>query len=80
MVVSKSRGLRVDGLGFFLISAEERTSKMRGARGMYDPVARERRRSDRIKKKRRGKYCAVGISLDWELVVFTARSVLVGHT
>jgi hypothetical protein len=34
METLKSRGLRVEGLGFFLISVEERTSKRRGAMGM----------------------------------------------
>jgi len=55
MVTEKSIGLRVDGFGFFLISPEERTSKIRDARGMYAPVERERRRRERIRKKRRGK-------------------------
>jgi len=32
--VLKSRGRRVDGLGFFLKMVEERTSKRREARGM----------------------------------------------
>lgn len=34
MFVEKSSGLRVVGFGLFLISLEERTSKMREASGM----------------------------------------------
>jgi len=61
MLVSKSIGLRVLGLGAFLISAEVSTSYKGVASGMYVCVELLILSSERMSWKRRGKYAAVGI-------------------
>ena len=70
--MEKSRGVRVEGLGFGLLhSGELRTSSKEGASGMNVVVAWETRRRARVRWKRRGKYTGVGMRRRAPVVICT---------